>query len=247
MSAPAVVDARQVAPQRARGDTAETRTTLDAACGCPNLIQRVTRFAPGRSHARLARDREDVGFVVAGRGTLCVDGAAHALEPDMGVHVAEGERYEIDNPGPGDLVWVEANVPRRPGTEPDDADLGTRAVTVRMADQPPQRTGDRTFRVLVAPDTGCRGVTQFVGDIPPGRAPVHSHTYDEAIYVVQGEGVVHLDGTQRPIAAGTCIYLPPGTPHCLENRGPRHLRVLGVFHPAGDPGAKATTNEGLPR
>ena len=39
-------------------------------------------------------------------------------------------------------------------------------------------------------------------------------------------------------SAGTCLHLPPGLPHCLENTGPQLMRVLGVFHPAGSPAAK---------
>lgn len=237
--AAAVVDAARVAPDRGAGDTAETRTTLDPASGCPNLTQRVARFAPGRSRPREVRGREDVGFVVAGRATLHVDGVAYALEPGTGFHVADGERYEVDNPGPDDLLWVEALVPLRAAAD-DGPALGPRAVTVRWEAQPVHRTGDRTFRVLVAPETGCRGVTQFVGDIPPGRAPAHTHTYDEVVYIVAGEGVVHLGDSERAVAAGTCVYLPPGTPHCIENRGAGPLRLLGVFHPAGSPAAKST-------
>lgn len=248
-SAPCVVDASSVAPDRAEDGTAETRTILDPSTGCPNLTQRVARFAPGRSRPRGAPGREDVGFVVAGRGTLLIDGVAHALEPGTAFHVAEGERYEVDNPGPDDLVWVEALVPlpadTRPG--PDPGPLGPRAVTVRLDDQPVHRTGDRTFRVLVAPGTGCRGVTQFVGDIPPGRAPAHTHPYDEVVYIVSGEGVVHLGDGERAVATGSCVYLPPGTPHCIENRGPGPLRLLGVFHPAGSPAAKSTLVNGSQR
>jgi len=31
-------------------------------------------------------------------------------------------------------------------------------------------------------------VTQFIGFIPPGRAPDHFHRYDEVIYILAGEG-----------------------------------------------------------
>ncbi len=42
----------------------------------------------------------------------------------------------------------------------------------------------------------------------------------------------------RPLAAGSCLHLSPGTPHCLENTGAATLRVLGVFHPGGSPASK---------
>jgi hypothetical protein len=35
--------------------------------------------------------------------------------------------------------------------------------------------------VLFAPGQGCAAATQFVGEIPPGRAPFHSHTFDDGV------------------------------------------------------------------
>jgi quercetin dioxygenase-like cupin family protein len=92
--------------------------------------------------------------------------------------------------------------------------------------------------VLFGPGRGCEVATQFVGEIPPGRAPEHSHPYDEVVMILAGVGVAHLGGAQQALAPGTCLHLPPGLPHCLENTGSLTLRVLGVFHPADSPAAK---------
>ncbi|MGH9062972.1 MAG: cupin domain-containing protein, partial [Acidimicrobiales bacterium] len=99
-------------------------------------------------------------------------------------------------------------------------------------------TGDRRFRVLLGPDLGCPAVTQFVGEIPPGRASAHTHTYDEVVHVLSGRGVVHLDDMDQPLAPGSSIYLPPHEPHCLENTGSELLTVLGAFYPPGSPASK---------
>jgi uncharacterized cupin superfamily protein len=53
-------------------------------------------------------------------------------------------------------------------------------------------SGDRRFRVLFGPGTGCTAATQCVGEIPPGRAPEHSHhPYDEVVAILEGAGVLH--------------------------------------------------------
>jgi quercetin dioxygenase-like cupin family protein len=101
-----------------------------------------------------------------------------------------------------------------------------------------ETTGDRQFRVLFGPGKDCAVATQFVGEIPPGRAPDHSHPYDEVVLILQGQGIAHIGGAEHAIAAGTCAHLPPGLVHCLENTGSGTLRVLGVFHPAESPAAK---------
>lgn len=56
--------------------------------------------------------------------------------------------------------------------------------------------------------------------------------------MLTGVGIVHLEEWDRTLGPGTCLYLPPGPLHCLENTGRETMRVLGVFHPGGSPAAK---------
>ena len=60
----------------------------------------------------------------------------------------------------------------------------------------------------------------------------------ETNYVVEGEGVLHLGGEETALRAGSCVHLPPRVEHCLENSGIEPMRVLGVFHPSGDPASR---------
>jgi mannose-6-phosphate isomerase-like protein (cupin superfamily) len=103
---------------------------------------------------------------------------------------------------------------------------------------------DRWFKVLIDPRFGSARITQFVGFIEHGRAPAHTHTYEEVIYILGGTGLVHVDERRVPISSGTSIFLPPGVPHCLENTGDAALKLLGVFSPPGSP---AGTREHAPR
>jgi mannose-6-phosphate isomerase-like protein (cupin superfamily) len=228
-----LVSEREVAGHREPGDSATVRVTLDASLGCRNVTQRVLRFGDGRSMRRVT-SCEEVWFVAAGHGGLLLGDRWHQLEPEVGVLLDPGVAWEVDNPGGEQLVVVAVRVPS--AAEP--APAGREPVVVRLADRPAIRTGDREFRILVDPEVGCKGVTQFVGWIPPGRAPTHHHTYEEVVYVLGGEGLLHLDQGSRLIGAGSCLHLPPPVEHCLENTGTTPLRVLGVFHPAGSPAAK---------
>jgi mannose-6-phosphate isomerase-like protein (cupin superfamily) len=230
-----VVSERDVPPRREAEDTASTRVTIDASVGCERLEQRVLRFATGRSLPRQLRGAQELLYVASGSGTLRVGDSEHPLEPDTGAFVADGETWAVDNPGPDELVVVSVRAPSANGWQPE-----RRKVTVRYADQPalPASPG-REFRYLVNQDAGCLDVTQFVGVIPPGRAALHSHTYDEVVYVVEGEGVLHIGGRSTPIATGSCLHLPPLVMHSLENVGTAPMRVLGVFHPSGDPASRA--------
>lgn len=229
-----VVDEADVEPVREEGDTASVRVTFDASNGSRRLEQRVLRFEAGRSRGRTLEGRQEVLFVVAGRGELHLDGEHHTLEPETGVFVASGETYAVENPGPGELLAVSVMAPAD-GAQPG----GERKVTVRYADQPElPASSERTYRYLVNEDAGCSEVTQFVGIVQPSKAPMHSHSYDEVGYVVEGEGVAHVGGGSTPIRPGSCFHLPPDEIHCIENSGGTVMRILGVFHPSGSPASR---------
>ena len=88
-------------------------------------------------------------------------------------------------------------------------------------------------------------MTQFVGLIPPGRAPDHFHTYDEVVYVLEGEGQLFIGGEAAPLRPGTAVHLPARLVHSLANTTDSEMRVLGVFRPAGSP-ADAYYPDGTP-
>lgn len=232
MSAGHVVAEASVPPEQADGDTVAVRATIGPAEGSDLLHQRILSFAPGRSRPREPGDADEVLFVLRGHGALHVGGAAHALEPETGAHLHAGERYEVENPGPEDLEVVSVLVTDPEATGGD----GAREVTVRPAGRQAATT-DRAFRIVCDPGMGCASVTQFVGEIPPVRAPDHFHTYDEVIYVLEGEGTIDIGDLHAALAPGTCIHLPARHVHCLHNTTGDTMRVLGVFRPAGSPAA----------
>lgn len=237
-----VVDLLDVEASRDEGDTATTQFTIDSSTGSDRLTQRVVRFAPGRSQPRSpAAGEQEILYVISGTGSLVLHGE-HALEPDTGAYVLPGDSYEIDNPGPDDLVLVSVLTPLdRPveGLGPD------RQVTVRFRDRPTIPVGGpREFRYLVNEDQGSLDVTQFVGLVQPSRAPTHFHEYDEVAYIVEGTGAIHMGDIKKPIGPGTCILFPRQVPHCLENSGDGVLRVMGVFYPSGSPGVHYESETG---
>jgi mannose-6-phosphate isomerase-like protein (cupin superfamily) len=226
-----VVDENDLEPVRQDDDTATIRVAFDAANGCQLLEQRVIRFGPGRSAERKLAGQQEVMYIVEGQGRLHLDGQTHELESNMGVFLAPGESYSVENTGPQELHVLSVLAPE------DRAEAaGERKVTVRFDDQPElEASVERSFRYLVNEDAGCFDVTQFMGIVQPSKAPFHSHTYDEVGYIVAGEGVAHVAGNEFPLQAGSCFHLPPDEVHCIENSGSGPMRILGVFHPSGSP------------
>ena len=219
---------------RADGDTAARAVAIDRGFGSEVLELHVTRFDPGRSQQRTLEGVQEIMYAADGSGSLIVDGRSDRLEPMTAAYVGAGETYEIENPGPGTLLVISAVAPQTDGGPQVDRR------TVRYEDQEPlPASGDREFRYLVTDEVGCTELTQFFGIIAPGRAPDHSHVYDEVIYVLEGEGMLHIDDSHEPVGAGTCIHLPPFLEHSLENSGDGPMKVVATFHPAGDPASRA--------
>ena len=107
---------------------------------------------------------------------------------------------------------------------------------------PGQATGARSFQVLFGPQNGCVRATMFVGYIPPGKAPWHYHLYDEIVWVLRGEGRLHVGDAVEPLAPGSAFRLHPREVHIVENTNPaEELAVLGIFTPAGSPSAAYLT------
>jgi mannose-6-phosphate isomerase-like protein (cupin superfamily) len=217
---------------RTDGDTVLVKTTWDRSTGSAVLEQRVLGFAPGRSLPRGEEGRDEILYVVAGAGTLRLDGGEHELEPETGVYVRSGETWAVENPGPAELRLVSVTVPAQRSN-------GERRVTVRFDDQRELRAdAKRSFRYLVNQEAGCADATQFVGLVQPYRAPDHAHSYDELGYIVEGRGYAHIEGESLPLGPGSTFHLPPEQVHCIENVGPGVMRILGVFHPSGDPASR---------
>jgi mannose-6-phosphate isomerase-like protein (cupin superfamily) len=230
-----VRDSRTLPERRVGNDSTAVREVLDAAVGCSAFAMRTLRAVRGRSFERAVGANQELLFVLGGRGELICGEHHVALEAETAVLLAPGSRYELDNDSTvTDLLVISVALPDPIGVSPAPV---SPAVS-RLADRPPQAaTADRTFRIVFDPHSGCETATQFVGEIPVGAAPTHYHLYEEVIYVLDGQGVMHMNDNQTPLRAGSCIHLPARKLHTLENSGPGVMRVLGVFRPAGSPAA----------
>ena len=219
------------------------RTLVDTAPGRDGLVRRRVEVPPGSRVEAAAGPGGELWYVIDGTGLLTSgDDPAAPIRRDTALWLPPGARYRLAASPPGQLTLDSVTLPAGPAADRAAPAGAAQPRRSELGDCPVEVTGDRRFRVLFGPGNGCEAATQFMGEIPPGRAPRHSHTYDEVVLVLEGEGVLHAGPAEHPISPGTCIHLPPGQQHCLENTGPGTLRVLGVFHPGGSPAAKTSAS-----
>lgn len=67
----------------------------------------------------------------------------------------------------------------------------------------------------------------------PGQThALHAHAgMDKLYYVVEGEGVFLLEGSERPMRAGQLMVAPDGVPHGVRNDSRARLLLLAVLAP----------------
>src|SRR6266849_2561905 len=224
---------------------------IGRGCGAQAISLRVMEFAPGLSPTIRNGECDEILYVlpwqsddelsgevtrVSGWVNLLIDGRSHEVGPDTGIYLRPNQTFAIDNPGPQSVILVSSQCPDPdrvpqfvpPLTTPaSDSSQPARSPLVRLADRPVQPTADRWYRVLVDNEIGSTNATQFVGSIPSGRAPDHFHNYEEVLFILKGKGQMWAGETNTPIAPGSCIYLPKGQIHCVENTGASELRLLG--------------------
>lgn len=220
---------------------------IGRASGASAISLRTMEFAPGLSPRLRNQECDEVIYIFEGAATILIDGWSFPVQPDTGIYLRPGAMLTVDNPGPEPFVIISSQCPEPLATSetlpPFMADSpspspGERPSMVRLLDRAAVPTADRWYRVLVDDEVGSMQVTQFVGSIPPGRAPDHFHNYEEVLVILRGVGRMWAGKTNTPIATGSCIYLPKGQVHCVENTGDDELRLLGVFYPAGSPSVR---------
>lgn len=92
-------------------------------------------------------------------------------------------------------------------------------------------------KLLVHPDTAdARLIDHRISTYAPKAyvAP-HTHRVQEQIYhVLEGEGLMEIDGGRRVIRAHDVVFIPPGVEHALYNSGLGQLTFLVITTPVND-------------
>jgi mannose-6-phosphate isomerase-like protein (cupin superfamily) len=224
---------------------------IGKATGAQAISLRVMEFAPGLSPRIRNGDCDEILYVLGDENqaleiTIRIDDNEHRIGGDTGIYMRPRQTFVINNPNENPVVVISSRCPDPAATpefvasaaafsSPSDSEGSP---IVRLRNRAPQSTADRWYRVLVDDEAGSEQVTQFVGSIPPGRAPDHFHTYEEVLFILKGEGRMWAGQTNTSIGPGSCIFLPKRQVHCVENTGNGELRLLGVFYPAGSPSVR---------
>ena len=77
-------------------------------------------------------------------------------------------------------------------------------------------------------------VMRFFEIEPGGYTPKHQHPWPQYMFVVEGQGVLDLEGVEEGIAFGNSIVVPDNASHQIKNVGKENLKFVCVVLPHGD-------------
>jgi mannose-6-phosphate isomerase-like protein (cupin superfamily) len=101
----------------------------------------------------------------------------------------------------------------------------------------PDHFGGALSKPLVKPETaGSRHIDYRISMYQPmAFVKLHKHKVQEQVYhVLEGEGLMEIDGERRVVRRHDVIFLPPGVEHAISNTGLVDLVFLVVTSPPSD-------------
>lgn len=127
-------------------------------------------------------------------------------------------------------------------TEKSFHDGETRPAIIRnIAEVPwkefPNHFGGALSKPLVTPDSaGAKHLDYRISCYQPmAYVATHTHKIQEQIYhVLDGEGLMEIDGKRHVVRKHDVIFLPPGIEHKIENSGLVDLVFLVITSPVSD-------------
>lgn len=86
---------------------------------------------------------------------------------------------------------------------------------------------------LAGAEHGLRELAVWSQSIAAGAGtPPHRHDCEEAVVVLEGSGVIAMDGSESAFTAGDTVIIPANKPHQIFNTGKGDLRLIAAFSAA---------------
>ena len=69
--------------------------------------------------------------------------------------------------------------------------------------------------------------------LKPGAAslPHLLQQSSEVYFILEGQGIVHIDDEASQVSQGQAVYIPPGSKQYIQNAGTNDLKFLCIVHP----------------
>jgi quercetin dioxygenase-like cupin family protein len=97
---------------------------------------------------------------------------------------------------------------------------------------PANHTGTRNYRLVGPKVNGSQYLEIALGDIERHEgSPAHAHPdLEQAVYIIEGEATVEIDGIVSEVKTGDLLYYPPYVFHDIKVKSER-IKMLVIYSP----------------
>jgi quercetin dioxygenase-like cupin family protein len=102
-----------------------------------------------------------------------------------------------------------------------------------IAEKNPLENGSQSSVIPVASEEDAS--INFVQMVPGTSIPLHYHdSHDELVYIIEGEGMMEINGEELILQPFNMLYIPSGAIHSLTAINDKNLKAISIFAPAFD-------------
>ena len=96
-----------------------------------------------------------------------------------------------------------------------------------------QRDGVTSHLLISERTCGSQKLSITLVEMEPGGFQrLHEHDPEQTYTILEGVGVMSVNGEKRTVREGDCIFVPSGAEHGLQNTGSGVLRYLSACSPS---------------
>ncbi len=93
---------------------------------------------------------------------------------------------------------------------------------------------DASIAVMVSPLEGWDGYVMRVIEVAPqGYTPKHAHSWPHINYIIEGNGILMIDGLDTLVSAGSYAYVPGDKLHQFKNNGDATFKFICIVPEVG--------------
>ena len=181
-----------------------------------------SEITPDATSAHHIHPWEHEVYIIKGSGTLVCDGKEFPVKEGDGILIpGEVDHYTLNNGGDGVIRRIEINplmAAQTGGARTGETGNG----------KPPMIRNYRDLgtepgsRLIGIPDGAPTYVMLYNGAMSPGAVSHaseggHSHEWDHAVFILEGNGTIVCDGKEFAVAEGDSVLVPPNSFHQWRN------------------------------
>jgi quercetin dioxygenase-like cupin family protein len=90
------------------------------------------------------------------------------------------------------------------------------------------------MKVLIGPQQGWSDYVMRIIELDAdGCSPSHAHDWPHINFMLEGHGILMIDGQEHRVQAGSYAYVPANCHHQFKNAGPEKFRFICIVPKEG--------------